>query len=738
MRIFDQPDVDVFNEGLILDDVLLNASGIQFINTAQGQVLGQVIFGVGGSTISNQRNGTIGEPDSDGMFTNIAVQGSEGDDTLFNFGQIVGIASLGGGNDRAAYFYNEGDDELFGQVDLGSGDDLLRFEGNDPPFASDVFTAEGGPGFDTLEVNLSSGAPGGSDFTGFERLVVFQSDIINMFDGLLEIAADPNNPNFVFFQTSDNPLATVDLSGSNWTFSNSTAGTLIGTNRDERVSLIRDSEILGDVDFGGGDDRIVLLDGAYDFTSIDGGAGEADEIFIESVQSLAQDFSNFTGFEILTVRNRNRDGQTEEFTLSNLTDITTINLGVVDFDKRIDVTFETSNIPEAMISGREIGIVRLDAGTTIGGFEVEKLFGGGEPFVSEPVLGNNANLLNAGTILGDVSFFSGDDIYDGRQGTIGGDVLGDSGNDTLLGGAGKERFFGGDDADTLNGGGGNDLLDGGSNIDTAVFAGDRADYTITQTATGVFEVVGPDGTDALSTIEFAQFDDETLRLLPGTGVEVSFAAGDPASYQAAMNAVRDFDGNALGGNGSWLFIGSADVNGDGDVDQLLVNRAIGRFATVGTADDGLVYFDDHSWAGETRVAGIYIDPLVQSGDVEQGGPFDSQRRFQNDLEIENINEVLGADDYDGDGLQEVYFALTDDTAYLRAIMEADGNIRYANYQSEQEVIDYLSANGFGEETYGTWFSGSGESSSDQTETATAAHDMMWQPQDMGLHSEFFG
>ncbi|MFY8195346.1 MAG: hypothetical protein ACOVKV_09720, partial [Novosphingobium sp.] len=146
-----------------------------------------------------------------------------------------------------------------------------------------------------------------------------------------------------------------------------------------------------------------------------------------------------------------------------------------------------------------------------------------------------------------------------------------------------------------------------------------------------------------------------------------------------------------------------DVNGDGDVDQILVNRTIGRFATIGTAPDGLVYFSDHSWAGETRVAGIYIDPLVASGQVVAGSANDSQRRFQNDLQIENINRVLGASDYDRDGLQEVYFALTDGTAYLRAIMEADGNIRYANYQSQQEVINYLTANGFGPSTWSGWF-----------------------------------
>jgi hypothetical protein len=219
----------------------------------------------------------------------------------------------------------------------------------------------------------------------------------------------------------------------------------------------------------------------------------------------------------------------------------------------------------------------------------------------------------------------------------------------------------------------------------------------------VFRVVGADGTDTLTAIEFLQFDDQTLRLRPGTGVSVNFNTADRTVYQSAMNNIRDFDGNALGGNGGWLRIGEADVNGDGDIDQILVNRNIGRFATVGTAPDGLVYFNDHGWAGETRVAGIYIDPLVEAGIVQAGSPNDSQRRFQNDLEIENINRVLGANDYNRDGIQEVYFALTDGTAFLRALMHADGNIRYANYQSQQEVIDYLTANGFGQETWGTWF-----------------------------------
>jgi hypothetical protein len=238
-----------------------------------------------------------------------------------------------------------------------------------------------------------------------------------------------------------------------------------------------------------------------------------------------------------------------------------------------------------------------------------------------------------------------------------------------------------------------------------------------------------------------------LRLRPGTGVSVNFNTANASVYQSALNAIRDFDGNALGGNGSWLRIGQADVNGDGDIDQLLVNRSIGRFATVGTAPDGLVYFSDHSWAGETRVAGIYIDPLVQAGIVQAGSANDSQRRFQNDLQIENINRVLGANDYDRDGLQEVFFALTDGTAYLRAIMEADGNIRYANYQSQQEVIDYLTANGFSSSTWAGWFTNStsaavtmqnGAEPKDGDATAPTALPAVIDPASYGFETPFIG
>ena len=51
-------------------------------------------------------------------------------------------------------------------------------------------------------------------------------------------------------------------------------------------------------------------------------------------------------------------------------------------------------------------------------------------------------------------------------------------------------------------------------------------------------------------------------------------------------------------------------------------------------------------------------------------------------------------DFDSDGISEVYWKTNDGTAYLRALMHADGNIQYANYQSEEQMSDYLTSKGY--------------------------------------------
>jgi len=82
----------------------------------------------------------------------------------------------------------------------------------------------------------------------------------------------------------------------------------------------------------------------------------------------------------------------------------------------------------------------------------------------------------------------------GSTGGTGGSYTGTSGNDRMVGTAGN---------DTFNGLGG---------IDTVMFGGNRASYTLSQTASGYTVSGGLDGTDTLSSIERLEFADKKVAL----------------------------------------------------------------------------------------------------------------------------------------------------------------------------------------------------------------------------------
>jgi hypothetical protein len=739
---YTQQGQTIINELTFNEEVELVASGITFTNTELGRVLGRFVFSAGGSTLINQVGGYIGAGPGQNPWTFEAILGSDGNDRVLDSGNIQGLVRLGGGNDvlisnaAASVFANS----VFG-ADLGEGDDLLRFEGATAPFFA---YGNGGDGFDTFEFAATTRQVFGTHLTGFEVLSLRAGGNYLEFSGFLQVSGTPNLVGDSFnLLDSDNPLADLSLDGSIWTLRNSDFRSVSGGAGDEILWLAGSTWIDQGIALGGGNDTVQLEFGATALSvapSINGGTGNLDILayFLTAGVPVADSLANVSGFERLRLITSNASTR-QSASLAGVSGFADILI-----DTRVDLTIQSGNLAATTLLGAIGGSVSIASSVTIASYSYAAFGFPPNITLTQTNIVNSTSFFNEGTVTGGIIFFDGDDLYDGTRGSagfvhgnagndqlIGGsgaddlrgdagadtlvgnggdDILsGGSGRDTLFGGNGRDTLSGGADADILDGGGFDDIIDGGSNVDTAVVRGSRSAYTVTQTSTGVWQVTGADGTDTLTAIEFLQFDDQILRLRPGTGVSVNFNTADPSVYQASMNAIRDFDGNALGGNGSWLRIGSADVNGDGDVDQILVNRAIGRFATVGTAPDGLTYFSDHGWAGETRVAGIYIDPLVQSGQVVAGSANDSQRRFQNDLQIENINRVLGANDYDGDGVWEVYFALTDGTAYLRALMHADGNIRYANYQSQQEVIDYLTANGFGSSTWGSWFPNGGTS-----------------------------
>ena len=95
-------------------------------------------------------------------------------------------------------------------------------------------------------------------------------------------------------------------------------------------------------------------------------------------------------------------------------------------------------------------------------------------------------------------------------------LIGGSGADTFVGNNNVNRLTGGAGNDLLTGGLGNDILDGGIGADTARYtATSSLNAVITFNANGSVSVATPtEGTDTLTGIEFLQFTDTTVALVP--------------------------------------------------------------------------------------------------------------------------------------------------------------------------------------------------------------------------------
>gem|GEM_PF-1526433 len=207
----------------------------------------------------------------------------------------------------------------------------------------------------------------------------------------------------------------------------------------------------------------------------------------------------------------------------------------------------------------------------VGGLGSDTLVGGeGQDTVSYSAATSGVNVnLNTGTAtdgnggvdtLIDIENASGSELNDTLAGNSQNNVIaGDGGDDSISGGDGDDRLLGDDGADTIHGdagddilvgGGGNDTLFGGAGSDVAEFRGYYADYTVTVEGSTV-TVIGIDGTDTLTDIEFLRFADGDV-----------YVGGSNADPTAVSESVATDEDTAI-----TISIGSLlgnDTDSDGD------------------------------------------------------------------------------------------------------------------------------------------------------------------------------
>ena len=206
-----------------------------------------------------------------------------------------------------------------------------------------------------------------------------------------------------------------------------------------------------------------------------------------------------------------------------------------------------------------------------------------------------------GTDTFDFSGFNNAQVIDLRQGSFSnvGSLIGNVSIalgaviENAIGGSGADTLFGSSGDNVLTGGAGNDRIDGGLGTDTVVFSGNRSAYTITwngQTA----NVVGPDGTDVISNVEFLRFADHTIAAAFTGGLNVSGdITANTMTGTASVDTLNGLGGNdtlsGLGGNDT-LDGGSGDDNiSGGDGDDILIGGLGGDTINGGNGFDQVSY-----------------------------------------------------------------------------------------------------------------------------------------------------
>ncbi len=168
-------------------------------------------------------------------------------------------------------------------------------------------------------------------------------------------------------------------------------------------------------------------------------------------------------------------------------------------------------------------------------------------------------------------------------------VVGGAGNDSLTGDAGDNQLLGGAGEDVLAGGGGNDALAGGGGSDTAVYSGNRADYTVVRLGDGLYRItdgrVVGDGIDTLSDVQFLQFADQTV------AATVFDPIPEPEEVIPGLIIEGTNTSNVLtGGAGNDTIIGNGgrDTIDGGGGDDLIVDGAGTDTILGGTGNDKLL------------------------------------------------------------------------------------------------------------------------------------------------------
>ena len=636
---------DTIEGGLGIDLLEINGGGSDEIINITDDGEGRVNVGI--------QNGVAELLDVDGV-EDVEINGGNGNDSLI-LGDLTATAI---DPDTVTFNGGAGNDSLDGAAlqfnaiiaDGGAGNDTLIGGGVDDSLTgnADDDTLQGGGGDDMLDGGVGQDTAVFAGDSGDFTINDLGGGVFDVIDNNV-IDDDLGTDNLTDIEFAQFDDQTVDLAALG---SGATAGDdlLDGTAGNDTIDGLAGNDTINGL---GGDDSLI---GNADLDVLIGGPGN-DEIFggagndriIWNSGDGNDTIRGGIGTDVLEINGGaglvNVSFEDDSIALLNVDDVEDVEVNGGNGNDSLTLgNLEFTDIdPETIFFNGEAGNDSLDGSEIL----FSSIIADGGADDDSLIRGRIGDTLQGGT---------GNDILEGGNGSdslIGGDpddtTPGGADDDTIDGGLGNDTLLGGEGDDRLDGGEGDDMLDGGDGQDTAVFAGNSADFTVNDLSGGAFDVIdnnagdGDLGTDNLVNVEFAQFDDQTINLMAGAPagvVELSdIAAGNGGFVINGIDA-SDYSGRSVSGAG--------DVNGDGFAD-LVVGAYQGDPGGANEAGESYVVFG--------KIGGA----VVELSDVTAGtGGFVINGADMNDF---SGRSVSGAGDVNGDGMADVIIGAPTDTIF---------------------------------------------------------------------------
>jgi VCBS repeat-containing protein len=265
-------------------------------------------------------------------------------------------------------------------------------------------------------------------------------------------------------------------------------------------------------------------------------------------------------------------------------------------------------------------------------------------------------------------------------------IMGGSSNDTIVGNDVENQLVGGAGDDSLTGGQGNDVLDGGTGLDTAVFSGNYADFTIIWDGTTATVTNKADSSqDSLTNIGKLQFNDRVI-YLAGTDdyanagnvyEDAGISSGDAifsapiiGSYTdttandtfnditGSLSSVSDASYGIVSGEGTVTSLtgayGTLSIDSTGAYTYTPNDVAIEGIKTDQTESFVLQITKDGAIAQQTLIinlTGANDTPIITglaTGTISEDDPFKTASGDLNVTDADDSGVVFAANDFTGD------------------------------------------------------------------------------------------